>query len=967
MWTCNRKVFNWAVHRGPIFLMFWILLDLSRPCLISAYAQQSHVTAWNGGLTQTGPWFNLFGGDFPFINAIKNAQNWSNGDNSEYQLGNQNPYGFPFDATITAAHSGVVTIVPIPTQTEYPGQWIVDWKGFCGNCGFFNASGLSAKISGGGCRIVNSAGPAGSGLNCTMTYTLTGAAATQGSLQFRVGKVQNANPITSLRAYNINDAAAQMNGEIFGPRFKNTICQFGVIRFLDKGNFNVSAVANWADRTPVSWWNYGANDFVPPNSMASTQITLDSGAEYSVTVPGFTQVDKAHVVAIPASIINAPGGIATTADAPDGTDTLKFAKSTFPTSVIVGMAAANATNGSSIIRPNSKITNISSAGGTTTVTLACSGMCRHSISGDIPVGSVIYFSPMMRVNGGTYYPVVSNSGPAFGSPSTPTSVSAQYSLFTYEAKLGLWMAFNQPSSISAMNGGWPPEVMVQLANECGAHPWFPTPPFTADEQGSVSGQTDYLENLATYTKSNLKAGLIPRFETIPNELWNFGTYGYRYASTMELPLSGVNDDIHNWAGMVASTGGQIISSVYGGDRTKYFAGPGMCPGCQYNVPTGPNTGVQDDELYSTVYAAAGGQRAYLWSNMLTSNTYWDSACDNDSANPTTWLTVGWAYQYQTANPTTQAALITKFLNCNQPFNFSLSAANAVYGDFASYLAAYQSAYSTNITLMAYEGGWGNHNPALQTQKVFAVNTGNPTVLTIAPSWTGYITETTSGSQCSVAIPCGILTVSTTPTPSGATININTPVLCSGCAAQTWATTFLNGPGTTCNPICHVSVAQNSPGQPTPVSMTGDNAWDYICNTANLCGASGPRYTGNPTTTITGVCPELNGNDYAVISATPTTVTINATTDGSCTFSSGGTATYDKSSTWIPAFELAVQTSSLLAPYELTNMQNFYSNGGRFPSLYESTGTGEWSVCYPDVYSCTGMPKITAARQFQSAP
>jgi hypothetical protein len=140
-------------------------------------------------------------------------------------------------------------------------------------------------------------------------------------------------------------------------------------------------------------------------------------------------------------------------------------------------------------------------------------------------------------------------------------------------------------------------------------------------------------------------------------------------------------------------------------------------------------------------------------------------------------------------------------------------------------------------------------------------------------------------------------------------------------------------------------------------MTGDNAWDYIYNTAALTGA---------TTTIASVCSGLNG-DQTILSATPTTITVSINTTGGCSYSSGGTATYDNSGTYLPAFEHAAEFSSQLAPYELTSLQNFYAAGGRFPSELGLSGPPEqYAIYYPDVFA-TNTPRLTAMQNYQASP
>ena len=68
---------------------------------------------------------------------------------------------------------------------------------------------------------------------------------------------------------------------------------------------------------------------------------------------------------------------------------------------------------------------------------------------------------------------------------------------------------------------------------------------------------------------------------------------------------------------------------------------------------------------------------------------------------------------------------------------------------------------------------------------------------------------------------------------------------------------------------------------------------------------------------------------------------------------GGFITYDNSKTDMSNFEYAISESSLLIPYELTELQNFYAAGGRFPSFYELTGVRPWCVYCTNIYAPVG--------------
>lgn len=116
---------------------------------------------------------------------------------------------------------------------------------------------------------------------------------------------------------------------------------------------------------------------------------------------------------------------------------------------------------------------------------------------------------------------------------------------------------------SGLGNGCPPELMVRLCAEVGAHPYFVTPPFAIDPA------TDYMPSLAAYCRANAPSWMVPRFEG-PNELWNStgGFFQTGYANA-KATAYGWGADFHNWYGKAMSVLGQAISLAYDGDRRKY--------------------------------------------------------------------------------------------------------------------------------------------------------------------------------------------------------------------------------------------------------------------------------------------------------------------------------------------------------------------------------------------------------------
>src|SRR5882757_6147486 len=74
--------------------------------------------AFNGGRSQVNLNFLQIGGDYPFLNCLKNGQRWSYIDNSGPPAPSElDSDGYP----LAISHYGVVTVFFVPTQAQRPG------------------------------------------------------------------------------------------------------------------------------------------------------------------------------------------------------------------------------------------------------------------------------------------------------------------------------------------------------------------------------------------------------------------------------------------------------------------------------------------------------------------------------------------------------------------------------------------------------------------------------------------------------------------------------------------------------------------------------------------------------------------------------------------------------------------------------------------------------------------------------
>ncbi len=201
--------------------------------------------------------------------------------------------------------------------------------------------------------------------------------------------------------------------------------------------------------------------------------------------------------------------------------------------------------------------------------------------------------------------------------------AGRYSTLIYDQDLDCWLKFGGDALNfdQYLNNGMPIEVMLALAEEIGAHPWF-VPPFL-----SCDPITDWMAGLATHLRDHAPSWMVPRFEATPNETWNgsAGFYATPYGQLKAESHWGIETDpvrINNWAGKVASTNGQAISAVYSNDRNKYWCVLGV----QTGGPFQPDARLKSDEYVDR----DGGAPAFDWvTHVACSNYFRDTYSDDE--------------------------------------------------------------------------------------------------------------------------------------------------------------------------------------------------------------------------------------------------------------------------------------------------------------------------------------------------
>lgn len=548
--------------------------------------------SFNAGKSQVNVNFLQTGGDYPFINLLKTAQNWGLADNSGWpEPSTLDSDGYPTVIT----NKGVYTIFYVPSQAARPGNYVVTWTGN----GTISVNMANTAVSG------SKTSTSGSG---RYVFSTT-------ETRFSIGISAIGNPrITNLQVFHASDEAALNAGQVFGAKFKERLKEgnFGVIRFLNWQRGNTTNVTTWATRRPASYVFYSGSEL---RASLYAGATTNSGNAFAVALPNFKLADKATV--------------------------------------------------------------------TVKLNASFNGPCTFNVNGtgDLPMLSE-YSQPL-----------------ASGSNSFPIGGTWQsIATLVYDATLNAWIKHGGDGARGSvgLDNGCPPELMVRLCAEVGAHPYFVTPALAIDPA------TDFMPSLAAYCRANGPAWMIPRFEG-PNELWNSaaGFYSTYYARAKSVAY-GWGDEFQNWYGKAVSVLGQIVSTAYNGDRTKYQVLCGVQSG--YGT-TAILTKAFDARLESPKYLSQTAPAQSPYTKSAAKDWVTHVACAQyitpGEYNTTQEQTDAAAYAAASANPALQAQIASIYAaTVNGTGNVTVKSVATWYTNWKSW------ALSHGIKKMCgYEGGY----------------------------------------------------------------------------------------------------------------------------------------------------------------------------------------------------------------------------------------------------------------------
>lgn len=528
--------------------------------------------------------------------------------------------------------------------------------------------------------------------------------------------------------------------------------------------------------------------------------------------------------------------------------------------------------------------------------------------------------------------------------------AGRYCYLVYDQTLNAWLRFGGDTNTGSryLYNGVPPEIMVRLCIECGAQFEPVTPYLSADPV------TDYMPSLAKYCLDNGPVWFKPHFGGV-NEVFNFAAMPTSYAIA-KANAYGWSDAMHNWMGKHMSTLGQAISTVYGGDRSKYEVICGLQGATGVNLI---NCQASDNRLKAAEYVANPAQTAQSpltgpWgTTTFTKSAAHDWVTGISPANyfvPSDYFFAAGmieAFDYavtNVGNPTAQAANVTAFLTTLHgpaaPYNLAY-----VKNTFVQWKAWAEAMPTPVLKVMPYEGGYSPDYKHFLTGPCVAGITAAASAVLKVPSCI-------NGEVINVGNPCVVRTTPMRLVVSGLNGTMGTAL-----NGNTYDITAVSGSDVTINAnttglafaSCTVAL-----GASAVIHQVGHG---YGSFEQGFFTTTGSLYTGFSINTLYFI--NVVDADNFTLSTTfgGTPITTSGTQSGTHAFCRTVTSlpepkiSIENAPTYWNALKLASKLAPDLGPYLTENYNDIVGAGAAFPSCFQLSGNGNiWSVFDPTVYS-----------------
>lgn len=271
----------------------------------------------------------------------------------------------------------------------------------------------------------------------------------------------------NIKVVHINDEAALDAGQEFTPLFLAKAANFGVLRYLNWQDGNITNVSTWNTRKQRSYVFYGGSSFVPNFYAGATTL---SGSTYTVGAPA----------------INSATGAAWSGSLSDKTTIhVKLAQSSRPASTFTGSVAFNGGIGQWEVTVNSGLTGFIALGQTLTITgqtvnadftIASGSGSVWQLNGGPSGGAVSSVSMATRQNFNSPLITMTAGNPNISVPNNVYQIGDQLSLGDFSGNgtsvLPTGFAFNTRYYVVAATNG--PSGTIQLSTTSGGSAITPT-------------------------------------------------------------------------------------------------------------------------------------------------------------------------------------------------------------------------------------------------------------------------------------------------------------------------------------------------------------------------------------------------------------------------------------------------------------------------------------------------------------
>lgn len=531
-----------------------------------------YATEHNGGILQLNiNSANDGAGTWPFINHARHSQAWNGGVTG---VGSKLTAATAFDnlgnpIVIPDGFSNISGITFVPSQDERPGSYVTTWNGEW-NCGFEYDNTKSTS---------GSENNIGSGTSGRFEF-FPGA---DGRIFWNVNALGATLP-TDFKFFHSDDETLIDAGEIWNPTFVDQLeaMNFGWLRFGVSWNAtNISNEHLWVHRMPADFnWQFDTY----PIPALDVGETTNSGSDYTLSMLNETPITHGEGRHVQFNVDNpAPLFACTLSHAnPMVVTTLDGSGNPTAHGASVGDLWAfdndpAITDGSAKMSPNIDarrwfVISATPDANTFQVTLP-SGSAIDNSSDTVSAHVRAFKVTCLRETNGTYAPIYHE----YGGPVCPDQngpIGSHIGTVFWDEDCQVWWKFGSTRQDLGFIGdryftgsvAW--ENILDLCAKVGAHPHISVPAYSLFPR-----VTDYPLQLATFVKNWIETNnvtwMIPRFEAA-NEVWN-GAFGFETTNVLQTKglLARGDGDINQIYGEMVSKLGQVVSGVYGDDRSKY--------------------------------------------------------------------------------------------------------------------------------------------------------------------------------------------------------------------------------------------------------------------------------------------------------------------------------------------------------------------------------------------------------------